>query len=157
MLHVLAPLPDPVADDEPWRRLLASRGRRRRVRSHPGVVAHIESDCRVVPGGGGAAPHSSHDALTAAGDPVLYVREDDADALMAAYRLRDDWDGNVSLVVVPAAIPGIPRQCGHALAAVAAADLLDEDDPRARHAGRMILSDCRAALAERGWIPGGIS
>jgi len=81
-----------------------------------------------------------------------------SNALMDRYRLHDDWDGNVTIIVIPEVIPVIPRQeNGRILPAAAAADLLDEDDPRARHGGTSVLHDCRVAVAERGWLPGGIS
>jgi excisionase family DNA binding protein len=155
-LRLIAALPDPEADIAPWRRILASRGQSRRMRMHPGVIARLEADPRVSPGGSDAV--SPGDGLTRC-QPVLYVREQDAAPLISRYRMRDDSGGQVTLVIVPAAVPDAlaPHPGKPVTAPAAAADLLGENSSRARRGGITVLRDCRAAIADRRWIPGGVS
>jgi excisionase family DNA binding protein len=154
VLRVLASLPDPVADAGPWRRLLSARGQVRRLWVHPGVLDRLAGDPRVSQGGAEAAP-AGHDGLTARpGRLELYVSEADAGGLIHQYRMRDDSEGQVHLVIVPASVPpGLAPGWGAPVAAPAAAsDLLEEDDPRARHAAAIQLQSHQAALRAAGWL-----
>lgn len=154
VLRLLASLPDPVADAGPWRRLLSARGRVRRLWAHPGVLDRLAGDPRVSRGGAEAVPVGD-DGLTARpGRLELYVAEADAEGLIRQYRMRDDGDGQVHLVIVPSSVPpGLAPGGGAPVAApAAAADLLGEDDPRARHAAAVQLQSCQDALRAAGWL-----
>lgn len=154
ILRLLASLPDPVADARPWRRLLSARGQVRRLWAHPGILDRLARDPRVSRGGAGAAP-ATHDGLTARpGRLELYVSEADAEGLIHQYRMRDDSDGQVHLVVMPSGVPpGLAPGGGAPVAAPAAAsDLLEEDDPRARHAAAVQLQSYQNALRAAGWL-----
>jgi excisionase family DNA binding protein len=154
ILRLLVALPDPVADAGPWRRLLSARGQLRRLWAHPGVLERLANDPRVSRGGAEAAP-AGHDGLTARpGRLELYVSDADAKDLIRQYRMRSDSDGQVHLVVMPSDIP--PRLAPGAGAPVAspaaAADLLEEDDPRARYAAAIQLQSYQDALRAAGWL-----
>lgn len=154
VLRLLASLPDPVADAGPWRRLLSARGQVRRLWAHPGVLDRLAGDPRVSRGGAEAVPVGD-DGLTARpGRLELYVAEADAGDLIHQYRMRDDSDGQVHLVIVPSSVPpGLAPGGGAPVAAPAAAsDLLGEDDPRARHAAAVQLQSCQDALRAAGWL-----
>lgn len=157
VLRLVASLPDPVADDGPWRRLLSARGHARHLWVHPGVLDRLASDPKVSRGGAEALPSapSAHDGLTARrGRLELYVNEADAEGLIRQYRMHDDGEGQVRLVVVPSSIPpDLAPSPGVPVAAPAAAsDLLEEDDPRARHAAAIHLQSCLDALHAAGWL-----
>jgi excisionase family DNA binding protein len=154
VLRMLAAMPDPAADEAPWRRLLASRGQVRRLWIHPGLLERLTADPKVSHGGLLAAP-AGIDGL--AGGPhqlELYVGAGDADALIRRYRMRDDPDGEVKLVIVPSSVSAelspIPNSPVPPLAAVA--DLLEEDDIRAHHAAIQHLQFSQYALHAAGWI-----
>jgi hypothetical protein len=68
--------------------------------------------------------------------------------------MRDDHEGQVHLVIVPASVPpGLAPGRGALVAAPAAAsDLLEEDDPRARHAAAIVLRSHLDALRAAGWL-----
>jgi hypothetical protein len=157
ILRLLASLPDPVADAGPWHRLLSARGQVRRLWAHPGVLDRLASDPRVSRGGTAAAL-PGHDGLTARpGRLELYVSDADAEGLIRQYRMRDDGDGQVRLVITPTGIPpGMAPGGGAPVAAPAAAsDLLDEDDPRARYAAAIQLRSYQDALRAAGWLDHG--
>lgn len=154
ILRLLASLPDPVSDAVPWRRLLSARGQVRRLWAHPGVLDRLAGDPRVSRGGAEMVP-AGHDGLTARpGRLELYVSEADAEGLIHQYRMRDDSEGQVHLVVVPSSVPpGLAPGGGACVAAPAAAsDLLEEDDPRARHAAAIQLQSHQNALRAAGWL-----
>lgn len=154
VLRLLASLPDPVDDAGQWRRLLSARGQVRRLWVHPGLLDSLSSDVRVARGGAEAAL-SDYEGLTARpGHVDLYVSEAAAEDLIHRYRMREDRDGQVRLVIVPSSVPaeltpggGVP-----VTAPAAAADLLEEDDPRARYAGAVQLRSYRDALRAAGWL-----
>jgi excisionase family DNA binding protein len=153
ILRVLSSLPDPVADDAPWRRLLSTRGHARRVWVHPGVLDRLAADPKVSTGGIGAM--ADHDGLTMGpGRLDVYVHEADADDLIRRYRMRDDRDGQVYLIIVPSSVPPelAPARGSPVPAPAAASDLLEEKDPRARHAGALELRSCLDALHTVGWL-----
>lgn len=154
VLRLLASLPDPVADDDPWRQLLSARGHIRQLWVHPGVLDRLASDPKVSRGGADAVP-SGHDGLTARpGRLELYVSEADTKELIRRYRMHDDRDGQVRLVVVPSSVPPELAPDGGAVvtAAAAVSDLLEEDDPRARHAAALHLQSYQNALRTIGWL-----
>jgi hypothetical protein len=68
--------------------------------------------------------------------------------------MREDHAGQVSLMVVPSSVPaGLAPMGGQPVPApAAAADLLDEEDPRARHASIIHLQSSLSALKALGWI-----
>jgi hypothetical protein len=154
VLQLLAGMPDPAVDDTAWRRLLSSRGHARRLWAHPGVLDRLAADPQVSVGGGTAAL-AEHDGLTArAGQLELYVGEADADEVVRRYRMREDRAGQVSLMIVPSSVPAVlAPKGGHPVPApAAAADLLEEDDPRARHASVSQLQASLRALQTLGWV-----
>ena len=154
VLRLLASLPDPVADAGPWRRLLSARGQVRHLWAHPGVLGRLASDPKVSRGGAEAVP-SGHDGLTVhPGRLDLYVSEADAEELIHQYRMHDDRDGRVRMVIVPSSIPPDLAPSAGARVAVpaAASDLLEEDDPRARYAAALHLQSCQDALRAVGWL-----
>jgi excisionase family DNA binding protein len=154
VLRLLASMPDPVTDVGPWYRLLSARGEVRHLWAHPGVLDRLASDARVSRGGAAAVP-AGHDGLTGRpGRRELYVGEADAEDLIRQYRMREDRDGRVHLVIVPSSVPLELAPKGGVPVAVpaAASDLLDEDDPRARYAAAIQLQSHRDALRTAGWL-----
>jgi hypothetical protein len=154
VLRLLASMPDPVTDVGPWCRLLSARGQVRQLWVHPGVLDRLASDPKVSKGGAEAVP-SGHDGLTARpGRLELYVSEADAGDLTRKYRMREDRDGQVHLVIVPSNIPPelVPGGAAPVVAPAAASDLLEEDDPRAHYAAAIQLQSHHAALRATGWL-----
>lgn len=154
VLHVLASLPDPVADQTPWRRLLSARGKVHHLWVHPGVLDRLAADPRVSKGGAEAMV-SAHDGLTmSAAGLELYVHEADADELIRGYRMQEDRNGQVHLIVVPSSVPPelAPDRGSPVPTPAAASDLLEEKDPRARYAGAIELRFCLDALRNIGWL-----
>ena len=154
VLRMLSCLPDPVADDAPWRRLLSTRGHARRMWVHPGVLDRLAADPMVSAGGIGAMP-PGHDGLALGpGRLDVYVHEADADELIRRYRMREDRNGQVYLIIVPSSVPPelAPDRGSPVPAPAAASDLLEEKDPRARHAGALERRSCLDALRTAGWL-----
>ena len=154
ILRVLSRLPDPVADDVPWRRLLSARGQAHRMWVHSGVLDRLAADPKVSAGGIGAMS-AGHDGLTMGpGRLDIYVHQADADDLIRRYRMREDGDGQVYLLIVPSSVPpGLAPDRGSPVPAPAAAsDLLEDKDPRARRAGALELRSCLGALHAVGWL-----
>lgn len=154
VLRLLASMPDPVTDAGPWRRLLSARGQVRHLWAHPGVLDRLASDPKVARGGAEAIP-AGHDGLTERpGRLELYVSEADAEDLIRQYRMHEDRDGQVHLVIVPSSTPPeLSPSAGVPVAVPAAAsDLLEEDDPRARHAATIQLQAHQDALRAAGWL-----
>lgn len=154
ILRTLAGMPDPAIDDMAWRRLLSSRGHACRLWAHPGVLDRLAADPKVSVGGSDAEL-AEHDGLTPRAERLeLYVREADADEVVHKYRMREDRAGQVRLMVVPSSVPaGLAPMGGYPVSVpAAAADLLDEEDPRARHASIVHLQSSLSALKALGWI-----
>ena len=154
VLLMLAAMPDPVADEAPWRRLLSSRGQVRRLWIHPGMLERLAADPKVSNSGLRAAAAGT-DGLAGGPDRLeLYVGAGDADALIRRYRMRDDPHGQVKLVIVPASVPAELSPIPNSLvsAPAASADLLEEDDARARHAAIEQLQFSQRALHAVGWL-----
>lgn len=147
VLRLLSAMPDPADDPGRWRLLLASRGHRERMWAHPGLLPRLIDDPQVTLGGSTAAARAG-DGLSDIPERDLYVDEGDARQVIARYRLRPDPDGQVRLHVVPASVPR-ELSPGHAQrmpAAAAAADMLDEEDPRARRSAQLQLRAMLDAL-----------
>jgi excisionase family DNA binding protein len=154
ILRMLAGMPDPAIDDMAWRRLLSSRGHECRLWAHPGVLDRLAADPKVSVGGSDAEL-AEHDGLTRRADRLeVYVREADADEVVRRYRMREDRAGQVCLKIVPSSVPsGLAPMGGHPVPApAAAADLLEEEDPRARHASIIHLQSSLSALKALGWV-----
>jgi hypothetical protein len=143
-LQVLKAMPDPTVNPQRWRALLASRAQAKRMWGHPGLVSRLVEDPQVSAGGDQAAARIG-EGLSQTEVRDIYVAEPNAERIIESYRLRPDPDGQVMLHVVPSNVPKdlIAMHGGLVPAAAAAADLLDEDDPRAR---RSALHQLRAML-----------
>lgn len=143
-VQVLKAMPDPTEDPKRWQALLASRGRAERMWAHPGLMSRLVEDPLVSAGGDRAAVHIG-EGLSQTEVSDLYVAASDVQRIVASYRLRPDPDGQVMLHVVPSSVPQdlIGMRGGLVPAAAAAADLLEEGDPRAR---RSALRQLRAML-----------
>jgi excisionase family DNA binding protein len=154
VLQLLRAMPDPADDLGRWRLLLGSRGRAERMWAHPGVSSRLSDDERVRVGGDIAAAHVG-EGLSRVPVSDLYVAEPDVEELVADYRLRPDPDGQIRLHVVPASVPHelIPGAAGLVHPAAAAADLLDENDPRARRSALLQLRAMLTALMNRNKHP----
>jgi hypothetical protein len=146
-MHVLKAMPDPADNPERWRALLASRARVERMWAHPGLMSRLIEDPQVSVGGDLAAARIG-EGLSETGVRDLYLAEQDAERVVARYRLHPDPDGQVILHVVPSSVPEdlIAVSGGLVPAAAAAADLLDEDDPRAQRSARRQLGAMLEAL-----------
>ena len=154
ILRLLAGMPDPAINDTAWRRLMSSRGHAGRLWAHPGVLDRLAADPRVS-AGGGTAELAEHDGLTSrTGRLELYVSEADADEVVHRYRMREDRAGQVRLMIVPSSVPAALAPTGGqpVPAPAAAADLLEEDDPRAHYAGVIQLQASLRALQALGWL-----
>jgi len=148
-MQVLKAMPDPAGNPARWRALLASRSRVERMWAHPGLVSRLIEDPQVSEGGGRAAARIG-EGLSETGVRDVYVADEHAERIIASYRLRPDPDGQVMLHVVPSSVPQdlMAARSGVVPAAAAAADLLDEDDPRARRSALRQLSAMREALID---------
>jgi excisionase family DNA binding protein len=131
--QMLKAMPDPADDPERWRALLASRGRAERMWAHPGLVSRLVEDPQVSEGGDRAAARIG-EGLSQTAIRDVYVAEPNAERIVESYRLRPDPEGQIMLHVVPSNVPNdlTAWRGGLVPVAAAAADLLDEDDPRAR-------------------------
>jgi hypothetical protein len=146
VLRLLSAMPDPVDNADRWRLLLASRARVEQMWAHPGLLSKLRKDDRVRVGGDNAADHVG-DGLSRSLVLDLYVADADFTKLVSQYKLRSDSDGQVRLHVVPRnAADVVCGRPGLVPPAAAAADLLDEDDPRARRSALLQLSAMLAAL-----------
>lgn len=150
VMRLLSAMPDPANDPERWRLLLASRGRAEQMWAHPGLLPRLCADDRVRAGGDRAAAQMG-DGLSATPVCDLYVAGADVKKIVSEYRLRPDPGGQVRLHAVPQGVPRdlIPGRPGLVAPAAAAADLLDEDDPRARRSALLHLSAMLAALTSQ--------
>jgi excisionase family DNA binding protein len=149
-MQVLKAMPDPADNPERWRALLASRGRVERMWAHPGLMSRLIEDPQVSAGGDLAAARIG-EGLSETGVRDLYVAEQDAERIVASYRLHPDPDGQVMLHVVPSSVPQelIALRGGLVPAAAAAADLLDEGDPRAQRSALRQLHVMLDALTDQ--------
>ena len=145
--HLLSAAP-PVNRWDAW---LRRRAAPRRIWVHPGVVDSLAADPRVHPGGAPAVAAAGLGlGLGGADRPSLfYVDAEDADAVVAEYRGRDDPDGPLTLMVIPPEVqsglrpePGAPTP-----PAVALVDLLSSSDARQHHLATELLAGAAARLA----------
>ena len=146
-LRLLCAMPDPVEDVDRWRALLAARGPAYRMWAHPGVLQRLERDPRISTGGAEAASPVG-EGLSRTNKLDLYIGESDLNHVVSDYRLRTDTDGQIIVHVVPGSVPNdlAPRRGEAVPAAAAAADLLEEDDPRANNVALRQLCVMRNAL-----------
>lgn len=123
-----------------WTSALRRRGTRKRVWIHPGVLDAFLSDRRVVLGGAHALAAAGVD-LAPGGRALAYVREADLEDLRSRFHFEDAEDGEVDLVVIPAAVPEslTPQGLRQPPLAASAVDLLDDPDARARAAAEAWL------------------
>ena len=136
--------PEPKA----WSAWLGSRAERRRYWAHPGVTDRLRNDDRLSLGGAWAAALSGADV--APGDDVeAYVRERVLDAVVHAYRLREDPDGRVILRVIPSTVSDtlLPQAGRPTAPVVAALDLYESPDTRSRRVAMSWLHDFEELLS----------
>jgi excisionase family DNA binding protein len=122
---------------------LRARARTVRLRADPSDLAEIESDPAVVLTGSSGANEHDFD-VNAPGFVEAYVAEDQVNRLTDSYVLEPSAHPNVVLHVVPGRWP-FPENRRVAPAVIAALDLLESDDERARRAGRSALDRLDAA------------
>ncbi len=117
--------------------------------AHPGIIERLIHDPLVSEGGAEAIP-AKGEGLSQTSKRDLYINEGHYEGLVARYRLRPDVEGQIILHVIPADVPQdlAPRPDEPVPAAAAAADLLEEDDPRASHAAILALSAMHHAFLE---------
>jgi hypothetical protein len=77
------------------------------------------------------------------------VDAEDADAVVAKYRGRDDPDGPLTLMVIPPEVPSElrPEPGAPTPPAVALVDLLSSSDARQHHLATKLLATAAARLA----------
>ena len=130
-------------------RLLDGRARWQRVRVHPGALHELVGDERVRVGGARAAA-AQGGGVAAGGRPVLYVANRDLGGLQSTYRSVEDPAGNATLGVVDgqaAELVATLAPGGGLLPLVVAwVDLLEDVDPRARHAAHAWAGALRRPL-----------
>lgn len=150
VLRLLSAMPDPAEDVGPWRVLLASRGPAQRMWAHPGLLPRLGDDSRISVGGTEAAV-AVGDGLSRTSKLDLYVAEPDFERIVSDYHLQRDMEGQIVVHVVPAIVPSdLAPRCGVPVpAAAAAADLLEEDDPRAKDAALRQLRAMRNSAVHR--------
>jgi excisionase family DNA binding protein len=154
VLQLLAAMPDPGADEEPWLRLLSSRGQVRRFWVHPGLLDRLADDPKVSLGGASAVP-TYVEGLTKGPDRVeIYVGAAEVEALIRRYRMRESPDGQVKLVIVPLSVSSehLPAPDNPVSVPAAAAGMLEEDESRVHHAAVGCLQLCHRALHDIGWL-----
>jgi excisionase family DNA binding protein len=132
-----------------WDAWLRRRAAPRRIWVHPGVVDRFAADRRVHPGGAPAIAAAGLGLSGADGPSLFYVDPEDADAVVAKYRGRDDPDGPLTLMVIPPEVPsGLrPEPGAPTPPAVALVDLLSSSDARQHHLAAELLAAAAARLA----------
>jgi hypothetical protein len=140
-------MPAPSDDTGRWGALLAPRASAVRMWAHPGVVQRLAPDPQVGVGGSEAAA-TLDESLSGTAKRDFYVQEADFEHVVSRYRLHPDPDGQVVMHVIPASVPAeLAARHGRCVpAAAAAADLLEDNDPRARRAAIAQLGMMRDAL-----------
>lgn len=117
---------------------LRSRARVLRLRAHPSDLARVAAEPGLVLTGVSAAAEHRLD-IAAPGVLELYAPASTAPRLIQKYTLEPSTDPNVIFHVVEATWP-FDRYQRTAPGPVAALDLIDADDERARRAGREYLA-----------------
>lgn len=132
-----------------WDAWLRRRAAPRRIWVHPGVVDRLAADRRVRPGGAPAVAAAGLGLSGADRPSLFYVDSEDADAVVAKYRGRDDPEGPLTLMVIPPEVPsGLrPRPGAPAPPALALVDLLSSSDARQHHLANELLGAAAARLA----------
>lgn len=146
--ELVSALRDPVDNATAWRRVLAPRAQPERFWAHPGVLDELAADGRLSVGGSTAIQERA--GLSEAAIRTYYVGRGDLDAVVGDYALRADVEGELLLEIVPPEVhDALVPQPGEPVAApVAAADLLEEADPRAQTAGARVLRACWRSTIE---------
>lgn len=147
-VRLLSAMPDPAENADRWRWLLASRGPAQRMWAHPGVLQRLKTDPRIAIGGAEAAA-TVGEGLSRTEKLDLYVGAPELKHIVSDYHLRPDANGQIVVHVVPESVPPdlAPRPGEPVPVAAAAADLLEEDDPRANHAAlRQLGVMCNALV-----------
>lgn len=117
---------------------LVRRGRRLELRAHPGEVRRLLEDAALVRTGAAAAADVGL-GLIAPDAAEGYVRATELSEFIARHALRDSTDPNVVLHVVDGPWPFAPGVRTAPLSVVVV-DMLDDQDPRTRAAGRAALA-----------------
>ena len=116
---------------------LVKRGKPEGFRAHSSLLREIRDDQGLMLSGVTAAAELRLGLL--AGDTVdAYVDERALAAVIARYRLQESQDPNVILRVVASFMPSWPPSHVAPKAAVAL-DLIEDDDPRIRQVGKVLL------------------
>ena len=132
-----------------WDAWLRRRAEPRRIWVHPGVVDRLAADRRARPGGAPAVAAAGLGLSGADRPSLFYVDTEDADAVVAKYRGRDDPDGPLTLMVIPPEVPSRlrPRPGAPTPPALALVDLLNSSDARQHHLATELLRAAAARLA----------
>jgi excisionase family DNA binding protein len=132
-----------------WEAWLRRRAAPRRIWVHPGVAHRLAADRRVRPGGAPAVAAAGLGLSGADRPSMFYVDAEDADAVVAKYRGRDDPDGPLTLMVIPPEVPSElrPEPGAPTPPAVALVDLLSSADARQHHLATKLLAAAAARLA----------
>lgn len=130
-----------LADVAPER--YRSRARRTDLRVPPSLVASLGDDQGLILSGEPAAAAHGADIIMPDGIVRAYVRANDLDGVLRRHGARPAEAGraaNLVLRVIPGEItPPWERGARVVPPVLLALDLLDEADPRARRAGRLLL------------------
>jgi excisionase family DNA binding protein len=115
----------------------------RRFSGHPGEIAHLVTDTRLVASGVSAARAIGLDLMSGR-EADGYIRSSDLDAFVGEHALSPAVEAgaaNVTLRVVPDDV-WADSMAGrlHAPEAAVALDLAEESDPRSRAAGERLLA-----------------
>jgi Helix-turn-helix domain len=118
---------------------LVRRGAPRWFSAHPGELAHLSKDPRVVLSGISAAP-AYELALVPGNEVEAYVRSADLPAVIRSHALHDaEGAGNVLLRVVPDEAWLFKRDDRYAPPPAVAFDLIDSVDARSAREGMKLL------------------
>jgi excisionase family DNA binding protein len=128
---------------ELWPSWLRRRSSPRRVWVHPGVKNRLASDPRLYAGGeNGAAAAEIGLGAWKSGSTIFYVSGDDVQDVMDKYKVREDPDGQVTLMVVSGEVSGalLPQPGEPVSRVVVLVDLLESPDARQRHLAKDLIT-----------------
>jgi len=140
---------------ELWPSWLRRRSSPRRVWVHPGVKDRLACDPRVHAGGeSGAAAAEIGVGAGKGGSAIFYLNEDDVQDVMDKYKVREDPDGLVILMVVSGDVSAalLPPPGEPVPPVVALVDLLESPDARQRHLAKELIT--KAALDAKAGLQG---